>query len=405
MVILVLNCGSSSIKYQVIDMEAASSKLLAKGIVERIGLPEGDLTHKPVGKEPFELHRPIPDHTTGIKLVLDALTDPAHGVIGSLDEVKAVGHRVAHGGEFFPESCIVTEEVKSKIRSLFEIAPLHNPANLEGVLSIEKVLPGVPQVTVFDTSFHMTMPEVAYTYALPKDVCDKYHVRKYGAHGTSHRYEWMMAKEILGSRCHRLLSCHLGNGASLAAIEDGVCRDTTMGLTPLDGLMMGTRCGSIDPATVCYLQREGGYSYQEVDDMMNKQSGLLAISGISNDARDIRTRASEGDERCLLAFDMFAYKAMQQAGSMIASMAGVDTITFTAGIGENDWSIRKAFCDCFEWLGVRIDNNKNREAVGNGPQVISAAGSAVTVMVIPTDEEYMIAQDTETLAKSVIHSH
>ena len=400
MVILVLNCGSSSIKYQVIDMEAASSKLLAKGIVERIGLPEGDLTHKPVGKEPFELHRPIPDHTTGIKLVLDALTDPAHGVIGSLDEVKAVGHRVAHGGEFFPESCIVTEEVKSKIRSLFEIAPLHNPANLEGVLSIEKVLPGVPQVTVFDTSFHMTMPEVAYTYALPKDVCDKYHVRKYGAHGTSHRYEWMMAKEILGSRCHRLLSCHLGNGASLAAIEDGVCRDTTMGLTPLDGLMMGTRCGSIDPATVCYLQREGGYSYQEVDDMMNKQSGLLAISGISNDARDIRTRASEGDERCLLAFDMFAYKAMQQAGSMIASMAGVDTITFTAGIGENDWSIRKAFCDCFEWLGVRIDNNKNREAVGNGPQVISAAGSAVTVMVIPTDEEYMIAHDVERLTKN-----
>ena len=400
MVILVLNCGSSSIKYQVIDMEAASSKLLAKGIVERIGLPEGDLTHKPVGKEPFELHRPIPDHTTGIKLVLDALTDPAHGVIGSLDEVKAVGHRVAHGGEFFPESCIVTEEVKSKIRSLFEIAPLHNPANLEGVLSIEKVLPGVPQVTVFDTSFHMTMPEVAYTYALPKDVCDKYHVRKYGAHGTSHRYEWMMAKEILGARCHRLLSCHLGNGASIAAIEDGVCRDTTMGLTPLDGLMMGTRCGSIDPATVCYLQREGGYTYQEVDDMMNKQSGLLAISGISNDARDIRTRASEGDERCLLAFDMFAYKAMQQAGSMIASMAGVDTITFTAGIGENDWSIRKAFCDCFEWLGVRIDNNKNREAVGNGPQVISAAGSSVTVMVIPTDEEYMIARDVERLTKN-----
>ena len=255
-------------------------------------------------------------------------------------------------------------------------------------------------MAVFDTSFHMTMPEVAYTYALPKDVCDKYHVRKYGAHGTSHRYEWMMAKEILGSRCHRLLSCHLGNGASLAAIEDGVCRDTTMGLTPLDGLMMGTRCGSIDPATVCYLQREGGYSYQEVDDMMNKQSGLLAISGISNDARDIRTRASEGDERCLLAFDMFAYKAMQQAGSMIASMAGVDTITFTAGIGENDWSIRKAFCDCFEWLGVRIDNNKNREAVGNGPQVISAAGSAVTVMVIPTDEEYMIAHDVERLTKN-----
>lgn len=308
---------------------------------------------------------PFPDHRSAIARVLEELEKTDFTIDG-------IGHRIVQGGWHFDDSAVVDDEVMAKILEVAPLAPLHNYGEAAAIEYCREKYPELPNVAVFDTSFHMTMPEVAYTYALPKDVCDKYHVRKYGAHGTSHRYEWMMAKEILGSRCHRLLSCHLGNGASLAAIEDGVCRDTTMGLTPLDGLMMGTRCGSIDPATVCYLQREGGYSYQEVDDMMNKQSGLLAISGISNDARDIRTRASEGDERCLLAFDMFAYKAMQQAGSMIASMAGVDTITFTAGIGENDWSIRKAFCDCFEWLGVRIDNNKNREAVGNGPQVISA---------------------------------
>ena len=248
MIILVLNCGSSSIKYQVIDMEAASSKLLAKGIVERIGLPEGVLVHKPVGKEPFELHQPIPDHTTGIRLVLDALTDPQHGVIGSLDEVKAVGHRVAHGGEFFPSSCIVTEEVKEKIRSLFEIAPLHNPANLEGVLSIEKVLPGVPQVTVFDTSFHQTIPAVNYLYALPYAYYEKYRVRKYGFHGTSHRYVARVGAELAGLDFEnsKIITCHIGNGASVTAVLNGKSFDTSMGFSPLDGLVMGTRCGQVD---------------------------------------------------------------------------------------------------------------------------------------------------------------
>ena len=390
--VLVLNCGSSSLKFAILD--AVNGDEYLSGLAECFHLPEARIKWKMDGsKQEAELGAGAA-HSEALNFIVNTILAQKPELSAQL---TAIGHRIVHGGEKYTSSVVIDESVIQGIKDAASFAPLHNPANLEGVLSIEKVLPGVPQVTVFDTSFHMTMPEVAYTYALPKDVCDKYHVRKYGAHGTSHRYEWMMAKEILGSRCHRLLSCHLGNGASLAAIEDGVCRDTTMGLTPLDGLMMGTRCGSIDPATVCYLQREGGYSYQEVDDMMNKQSGLLAISGISNDARDIRTRASEGDERCLLAFDMFAYKAMQQAGSMIASMAGVDTITFTAGIGENDWSIRKAFCDCFEWLGVRIDNNKNREAVGNGPQVISSAGSSVTVMVIPTDEEYMIAHDVERL--------
>ena len=261
MVILVLNCGSSSIKYQVIDMEAASSKVLAKGIVERIGLAEGDLVHKPVGKERFELRQPIPDHTTGIRLVLDALTDPAHGVIRSLDEVKAVGHRVAHGGEFFPESCLVTEEVKEKIRSLFEIAPLHNPANLEGVLSIEKVLPGVPQVTVFDTSFHQTIPAVNYMYALPHAYYDKYRVRKYGFHGTSHRYVARVGAELAGLDFLRskIITCHIGNGASVTAVLDGKSFDTSMGFSPLDGLVMGTRCGQVDASAVTYIGEKGGH--------------------------------------------------------------------------------------------------------------------------------------------------
>ena len=345
--VLVVNAGSSSLKYQLLDTD--TREVFAKGNCERIGSEMGVFGHSENGGAKQTEEIPFPDHRSAIARVLEELEKTDFTIDG-------IGHRIVQGGWYFDDSAVVDDEVMAKILEVAPLAPLHNYGEAAAIEYCREKYPELPNVAVFDTSFHMTMPEVAYTYALPKDVCDKYHVRKYGAH-----------------------------------------RDTTMGLTPLDGLMMGTRCGSIDPATVCYLQREGGYSYQEVDDMMNKQSGLLAISGISNDARDIRTRASEGDERCLLAFDMFAYKAMQQAGSMIASMAGVDTITFTAGIGENDWSIRKAFCDCFEWLGVRIDNNKNREAVGNGPQVISAAGSTVTVMVIPTDEEYMIAHDVERL--------
>ncbi len=343
------------------------------------------------GEEKVTENAVFPDHKAAIARVLDAID--AAGC-----KIDGIGHRIVQGGWYFDDSALVTDDVLAKIYEVAPLAPLHNYGEAAAIEYCREHYPELPNVAVFDTSFHMSMPKVASTYALPRDVCEKYHVRKYGAHGTSHRYEWMRAKELLGKGCHKLLSCHLGNGSSLCAIEDGVCMDTTMGLTPLDGLMMGTRCGSIDPATVCYLQREGGYTYDEVDEMMNKKSGLLAVSGVSNDARDIRTRASEGDEDCLFAFDMFAYKAMQQAGSMIASMAGVDTITFTAGIGENDWTIRQAFCECFEWLGVRVDKEKNKAAVGCGPQVISAAGSAVTVMVLPTDEEYMIALDVKRLA-------
>ena len=386
--VLVVNAGSSTLKYQVIDTK--SHKVSAKGSCERVCFTGGTFTHAANGSKKVTENIEFPDHKVAIEVVLKDLE--ANGV-----KIEGIGHRIVQGGWYFGDSSLVDEDVLAKIREVAPLAPLHNNPEANVIEYCLEQYPDLPNVTVYDTAFHFNMPEVAKTYALPKDVCDKLHIRKYGAHGTSYRYISKKVAEMTNGGARKVVVCHIGSGASLCAIEDGKCMDTTMGLTPLDGVMMGTRCGSIDPATVCYLQREGGYSYQEVDDMMNKQSGLLAISGISNDARDIRTRASEGDERCLLAFDMFAYKAMQQAGSMIASMAGVDTITFTAGIGENDWSIRKAFCDCFEWLGVRIDNNKNREAVGNGPQVISAAGSAVTVMVIPTDEEYMIAHDVERL--------
>ena len=398
MKVLVVNAGSSSLKYQLFD--TATYEVVAKGICERIGI-DGKITHKMPGRENYVAELPMPNHSVATKILIDTLTSADHGCIKSMDEIEAVGHRIVHGGAFFSESVKVTPEVIEKLEQCRDLAPLHTGAHLMGIKGITDALPGVPQVLVFDTAFHQTMPDYAWMYPIPYEMYEKYSIRRYGAHGTSHRYVAGEMCKILGkTEGTKIITCHIGNGSSISAVKDGKVIDTSMGFTPLDGVEMGTRCGSIDPATVCYLQREGGYSYQEVDDMMNKQSGLLAISGISNDARDIRTRASEGDERCLLAFDMFAYKAMQQAGSMIASMAGVDTITFTAGIGENDWSIRKAFCDCFEWLGVRIDNNKNREAVGNGPQVISAAGSSVTVMVIPTDEEYMIAHDVERLTKN-----
>ena len=400
MVILVLNCGSSSIKYQVIDMEAASSKVLAKGIVERIGLAEGDLVHKPVGKERFELRQPIPDHTTGIRLVLDALTDPAHGVIRSLDEVKAVGHRVAHGGEFFPESCLVTEEVKEKIRSLFETAPLHNPANLEGVLSIEKVLPGVPQVTVFDTSFHQTIPAVNYMYALPHAYYDKYRVRKYGFHGTSHRYVARVGAELAGLDFLRskIITCHIGNGASVTAVLDGKSFDTSMGFSPLDGLVMGTRCGQVDASAVTYIGEKEGMSYAELNDMMNKRSGVLGLTDLSSDMRDIDRAYDEGDPRAILARDMHYGRIKKFVGQYAAEMGGVDLIVFTGGVGENSEEMRESVCSGLEFMGVKFDPAANKGARGVD-KLLSAPDSRVKVAMIATDEELMIATDTYNLVK------
>ena len=400
MVILVLNCGSSSIKYQVIDMEAASSKVLAKGIVERIGLAEGDLVHKPVGKERFELRQPIPDHTTGIRLVLDALTDPAHGVIRSLDEVKAVGHRVAHGGEFFPESCLVTEEVKEKIRSLFEIAPLHNPANLEGVLSIEKVLPGVPQVTVFDTSFHQTIPAVNYMYALPHAYYDKYRVRKYGFHGTSHRYVARVGAELAGLDFLRskIITCHIGNGASVTAVLDGKSFDTSMGFSPLDGLVMGTRCGQVDASAVTYIGEKEGMSYAELNDMMIKRSGVLGLTDLSSDMRDIDRAYDEGDPRAILARDMHYGRIKKFVGQYAAEMGGVDLIVFTGGVGENSEEMRESVCSGLEFMGVKFDPAANKGARGVD-KLLSTPDSRVKVAMIATDEELMIATDTYNLVK------
>ncbi len=400
MVILVLNCGSSSIKYQVIDMTAASGKLLAKGLVERIGLPEGDLTHKPVGKTPFEVHQPIPDHTTGIKLVLDALTDPVHGVIASLDEVKAVGHRVAHGGEYFPASCLVNDDVKEKIRSLCQIAPLHNPASLEGINAVEKVLPGTPQVTVFDTSFHQTIPAVNYMYALPYEYYEKYRVRKYGFHGTSHKYVARVGAELAGLDFEhsKIITCHIGNGGSVTAVLNGKSFDTSMGFSPLDGLVMGTRCGQVDASAITFIGEKEGMSYAELESMMNKKSGVMGLTGISSDMRDIDHAYEEGNPRAILARDMYYRRVKKFVGEYAAEMGGVDLIVFTGGVGENSSDMRESVCTGLEFMGVKFDTEANKGARGVN-KLLSAADSKVKVAVIATDEELMIATDTYNLVK------
>ena len=396
MVILVLNCGSSSIKYQVIDMEAQSSKLLAKGLVERIGLPEGDLTHKPVGKEKFELHQPIPDHTTGISLVLQALTDPVHGVIRSLDEVKAVGHRVAHGGEFFPESCLVTKQVQEKIRSLFQIAPLHNPANLEGILSIEKVLPGVKQVAVFDTSFHQTLPATNFMYALPYEYYQKYGIRKYGFHGTSHKFVAREGAKLAGLDINnsKIITCHIGNGASISAVKDGVCVDTSMGFTPLAGVVMGTRSGDVDPFVPLYIMKTQNKTVEEVDNLLNKQSGMLGLCGCS-DNRDVEVKYFAGDPEAMTAMQVYTYSIVKYIGAYTAAMGGVDAIVFTGGIGENGSEVRKLICERLAFMGIELDEEANK--LRGTLTEISKPGSKVRVFVIPTNEELVIAQDVKKL--------
>lgn len=400
MVILVLNCGSSSIKYQVIDMQEASSKLLAKGLVERIGLPEGDLTHKPVGKEKFELHRPIPDHTTGISLVMEALTNSVHGVIASLDEVKAVGHRVAHGGEFFPASCLVDEEVKRKIGSLCEIAPLHNPASLQGIEAIEKVLPGVPQVTVFDTSFHQTIPATNYLFALPYTYYEKYRVRKYGFHGTSHKYVARTGAKLAGIDFDhsKIVTCHIGNGGSVTAVLNGKSFDTSMGFSPLDGLVMGTRCGAVDASAITYIGEKEGMSFADLNAMMNKKSGMLGLTGLSSDMRDIDAAYHAGNERAILARDMYYSRVKKYIGEYAAEMGGLDLIVFTGGVGENSVEMRKWVCSGLEFMGVRFDEARN-EGVHGEDKILSADDSKVKVAVIATDEELMIATDTYNLVK------
>lgn len=399
MVILVLNCGSSSIKYQVLDIDSSSHRLLAKGLVERIGLPEGDLTHKPTGKTPFELHRPIADHTTGIELVLEALTDSEHGVISSLEELSAVGHRVAHGGEYFDDSVIVDDEVKSKIEELFAIAPLHNPANMEGILSIERVLPGIAQVAVFDTSFHHTIPAVNYMYAIPYEYYERYRVRKYGFHGTSHKYVAGKGAELTGIdlSASRIITCHIGNGASVTAVMNGKSVDTSMGFSPLDGLEMGTRSGAIDASAVTYIGAHEHMDYTALESMLNKRSGVLGVSGISSDMRDIDAAYDRGDERAVLARDMYYARVKKFIGCYAAEMGGVDLIVFTGGVGENSKELREGACSGLEFMGIEIDTAANDNAPRGTDTIISAATSRTKVAVVCTDEELMIASDTYRL--------
>jgi acetate kinase len=374
--------------------------LLAKGLVERIGLPEGDLTHKPVGKEVVHLHQPIADHTTGIRLVLDALTHPTHGVISSLDEVKAVGHRVAHGGEFFASSCIVNDDVKQKIRSLFDIAPLHNPANLEGILSIEKVLPEVKQVAVFDTSFHQTIEPVNYLYALPYECYEKYRVRRYGFHGTSHKFVAQVGAALAGLELgnSKIITCHIGNGASVTAIQNGKSVCTSMGFSPVDGLVMGTRCGDVDPSALLFIAEKEGMNLADINTLINKRSGVEGLSGVSSDMRDIDAAYEAGNERAIIARDIYYGRVKQYIGKYAALMGGVDLVIITGGVGENSWELRDGACSGLEFMGVEINDAVNRVTRGSDT-IISTDNSKVKVAVIATNEELVIATDTYNLVK------
>ena len=402
MIVLVLNCGSSSIKYQVIDINEQSNALLAKGLVDRIGLSEGSLTHKPTGKDKFEKVMPIADHTTGISLVLEALTDAEHGVIADLSEVKAVGHRVAHGGEFFSSSVVVDEQAKENIRSLFEIAPLHNPANLEGILSIDKVLPGIPQVAVFDTSFHQTIPAINYLYALPYEYYDKYRVRKYGFHGTSHKYVAKIGAEMVGLDFEnsKIVTCHIGNGGSVTAVLNGKSYDTSMGFSPLDGLVMGTRCGQVDASAVTYIGEREGMSYAELNSMMNKKSGVYGMTGLSSDMRDIDAAYDAGNEKAIVARDMYYNRVKKFVAEYAAEMGGVDLVIFTGGVGENSADLRRWVCKNMEFMGIKIEDSINDVTRGENT-IISTADSKVKVAVIATNEELVIATDTYELTKNL----
>ena len=402
MIVLVLNCGSSSIKYQVIDIDDNSNALLAKGLVDRIGLSEGSLTHKPSGKEKYEVKMPIPDHTTGISLVLEALTDATHGVISSLNEIKAVGHRVAHGGEYFKSSALIDEQAKENIRSLFEIAPLHNPANLEGVLSIEKVLPGVPQVGVFATSFHQSIPAINYLYALPYEYYDKYRVRKYGFHGTSHKYVAKIGAEFAGLDINnsKIITCHVGNGGSITAVLNGKSFDTSMGFSPLDGLVMGTRCGNVDASAITYIGEREGMNLSELNSMMNKKSGVYGMTGLSSDMRDIDAAYESGNEKAIVARDMYYNRVKKFVGEYAAEMGGVDLVIFTGGVGENSADLRRYVCKNMEFMGIKLNDAVNDVTHGDNA-IISTDDSKVKVAVIATNEELVIATDTYELTKNL----
>ena len=401
MKILVINAGSSSLKYQLID--TAENKVIAKGLCERIGIENSKLTYKPAGKDAFELVQNMKDHTDAIKLVLDALVDPQRGVITDMSEIDAVGHRIVHGGEKFAESVLLTDEVIKTIESLNDLAPLHNPANLMGIRACKAIMPNTPMVGVFDTAFHQTMPPEAFIYALPYEAYTEHMVRRYGFHGTSHNYVSLRAIEMLNKPAEetKIITCHLGNGSSIAAIKGGKCIDTSMGLTPLEGLPMGTRSGDIDPAIVGYLARRMGVTVKDMDSYMNKKSGMLGISGVSSDFRDLGAAAAEGNERAELALKVFAYHVKKYIGAYAAALDGVDAIVFTAGVGENDRGMRERILTGLDYLGVDVDFEYNRNAPRGEEIDIAKPESKVRVFVIPTDEELMIARDAERIVKAL----
>ncbi|WP_054252114.1 acetate/propionate family kinase [Neofamilia massiliensis] len=393
--ILVINSGSSSLKFQVINM--ANEEILAKGLVERIGIEGSRLKFEPADKEKIVIDQDIPSHKEAIELVLKTLVDEKHGILSSLDEITAIGHRVLHGGEKYSESIVVDEDVKKVIRDCFVLGPLHNPANLLGIEACEELMPGKKNVAVFDTAFHQTMDPVNYMYALPYEYYEKYRVRRYGFHGTSHKYVSKRAAEILGKDKPNLIICHLGNGSSLSAVKEGKCIDTSMGLTPLEGLVMGTRCGDIDPAIIPFIGEKENLSYQDIDTMMNKKSGVLGISGVSSDFRDLETAAEEGNERARLALDMFVTRVIKYIGAYMTEFDSIDGICFTAGVGENSIEMRQQIAEGLKIFGVKIDEERNN--VRGKDTIVSADDSTIKLLVVPTNEELMIAKDTVELTK------
>ena len=396
--ILVINCGSSSLKFQLIDSE--TEKCIAKGLCERIGIEGSRITYTPDGGEKEQTVTPMPDHTEAIRLVLEALTNEKTGVVKSLDEIGAVGHRIVHGGEKFAASTIITDDVMKAIEECNDLAPLHNPANLIGINACKKLMPTTPMVAVFDTAFHQTMPEEAYMYGLPYEYYEKYKIRRYGFHGTSHSYVSKKAAEVLGKKYEdlKIIVCHLGNGASVSAVKNGKCVDTSMGLTPLEGLIMGTRSGDIDPAIMEFIAHKEGKNIDEIMTVLNKKSGVYGLSNnLSSDFRDLEDGYNRGDEHCIRTMNTYCYRVAKYIGSYVAAMNGVDVICFTAGIGENAPLVRSLVCEHLGFLGVSIDEEANHK---RGEEIaISTPDSKTTVMVIPTNEELAIARETVSLVK------
>lgn len=393
MKVLVVNSGSSSIKYQLFDMTDES--VLAKGLVERIGIPNSIINHYPSGREPVITHQDIPNHKIGIKLAMDALLHPEYGVIKDVSEISAVGHRVVHAGEKFSGSVLLADEVMDALKECIELAPLHNPPNILGIEVCKELIPGVPQVGVFDTAFHQTIPECAYLYGIPYKYYKKYKVRRYGFHGTSHKYVAQKAADILEKSLEglKIITCHLGNGSSITAVKNGISIDTSLGFGTVAGIVMGTRCGDVDPAVIPFLMDKEKLSIDEINKIIYKESGLLGLSeGISSDNRDLGKKAKQGDERAIRALSILDYGIKKYIGSYAAAMGGVDVVVFTAGIGENAWKVRKGACEGLEFLGIKIDSEKNNSS--NEETIISEDDSRVKVMVIPTNEEWMIAKDT-----------